>query len=90
MRLIKRLSRRASVVITALVLCFTVGVGQSARADPYPIGNPIVNFASKTCLPGPDLVITVYEMNMSGGEPVARQVRIHRNICEYYDAEGSS
>ena len=85
MRLFKHLPKRVSVVFAALALSFAVGVGQSTYADPYPIGNPFFNYASKTCMRAPDIVITIHEMSMSG-EPIFRQVRIRRNICQYYDA----
>ena len=75
-------------LVAGLILCFSFGAHQVAYADPYPIGNPFYNFSSKTCMPAPDLVITVTERNPMGGEPITRQVRVKRDLCEYYDADG--
>ena len=75
--------------IAGLILCFSFGAHQVAYADPYPIGNPIINFSAKTCLPAPDLVITILETNPMSGEPIEKQIRIKRDICHYYDADGN-
>ena len=73
--------------IACSILCFSFGAQQVAHADGYPIGSPITNYSSKTCMAAPDIVITIYEMSISG-EPIAKQVRIQRQICEYRDADG--
>lgn len=75
-------------LIAGFILCCSFGAHQVVYADPYPIGNPIFNYSSKTCMPGPDIVITVEEVNPMSGEPIVREVRIKRDICQYYDSDG--
>ena len=86
--LTKRSFKISPVNFSSRVLsCAFFSAHQVAYAEPYPIGNPICNFFRKTCMPSPNLVITIWETNPINGEPIERKVRVKRDICHNYDAD---